>query len=1101
MLLRPSATRALTAVRPAAAPPPLKNRPLLLRLPLVVPPRMSTGPGFDVANWPATRVRKTFVEFFAESCKHTHYRSSPVVPHDDPTLLFANAGMNQFKPIFLGQADPTGPLAPLKRAANSQKCIRAGGKHNDLDDVGKDTYHHTFFEMLGNWSFGDYFKEEAITWAWKLLTEVYGLPKVSAQRGKEGARGPELPYLGGRREGAPGNASGRRARVTVRALKRGARTWREQKTRRPPPHHRILPPPFPPLQDRLYASYFAGGEGLPADTEALEIWKRFLPAERILPFDRKANFWEMGDTGPCGPCSEIHFDRIGGRDAGALVNGDDPTVIEIWNIVFMQFNREPSGQLRELPAKHIDTGMGFERLTSILQGRMSNYDTDIFQPLFDAISRITGSEPYTGRLAGDDVDGKDMAYRVIADHARTLTFAVTDGAVPSNEGRGYVLRRILRRAVRYGQQFLKAKTGFFCQLVPVVVATFKDAFPELEGKEAFVIDVLRDEEESFGRTLSKGIKTFNKSADAIKAAGGKVIPGSDAFFLYDSMGFPLDLTQIMAGEAGLTVDADGFYKCMAEQKARSQAAQKFARNAGVNLVLEAEQTAWLAKSGVPTTDDAAKYTWHARPYATVRAIFTPTGFLAADQAATPDLEAVGIVLDTTPFYGESGGQVSDTGFLAVLPSSPAGADAAADAAAVDGPAPEGSVVFDVEDVQVFGAYILHRGVVRRPEGGAAPAALRVGDRVLCAVDFERRGHVAPNHTMTHVLNFALREVLGDGVEQRGSLVQVDKFRFDFSYGKSVTPDQLERVEKIVGEVIDKALPVYTRVVPLATAKAMHGLRAVFGEVYPDPVRVVTVGADVEAILREPESPSWRGYSLELCGGTHIANTSRAASFAIVEEGSIAKGIRRIIGVTREQATAASDLAAELTGEIAIGRALSGAALDAKIKDLTQRVNDAVISAHVKARFRDDLQDLSKKFLAESRAEAAKLADAGKAVALAALEKAKAEGRKSASCEVPINADGKVAQAVSKAVSDAFPDAAFAGVSTDGKDKVLVFTVAGKAAIAAGVNAKDFVSAALAPADGKGGGRDDAAQGTAKDVGKVAAILEAAGAYLAAKSYA
>jgi alanine--tRNA ligase len=664
----------------------------------------------------------------------------PAVPHDDPTLLFANAGMNQFKPIFLGQADPTGPLAPLKRAANTQKCIRAGGKHNDLDDVGKDTYHHTFFEMLGNWSFGDYFKEEAITWAWKLLTGTFGLNP-----------------------------------------------------------------------DRLYATYFAGDAafGLPADDEARNIWLRYLPAERILPFDKKANFWEMGDTGPCGPCSEIHYDRIGGRDASAMVNYDDPTVIEIWNIVFMQFNREPDGSLRELPAKHIDTGMGFERLTSILQGAMSNYDTDIFAPLFAAISDRTGARPYGGKLGADDAGGVDMAYRVVADHIRTLTFAVTDGAVPSNEGRGYVLRRILRRAVRYAQQKLGAKVGFFSSLVPVVVENFGDAFPELRGKAAFVQEVLRDEEESFSRTLTKGIKEFNARVADIKAkaggaspaaAGGAklVLPGADAFFLYDSMGFPLDLTALMAAEAGLDVDTDGFAACMAEQKARSQAAGKFARTTD-RLVLEAEQTAWLAKTaGVKPTDDSAKYEWHAAagPVSRVAAVFAgkERGFLTDGVAATPGAptSTVGVLLESTSFYAESGGQVSDVGALHVLPAGMTKEDGEALGAPPASPAG----VIDVADVQVFGGYVLHIGAV-------TAGSIKVGDLVRCAPDYERRGHVAPNHTMTHVLNYALREVVGNGLDQRGSTVEASKLRFDFSHGKGLTPAQLQAVEDGVNKVIDQ----------------------------------------------------------------------------------------------------------------------------------------------------------------------------------------------------------------------------------------------------------------------------------------------------------
>ena len=958
----------------------------------------------STTEWPAKRVRDTFVNFWVDKAGHVHYKSSPVVPHDDPTLLFTNAGMNQFKPIFLGQADPTGPLAPLKRAANSQKCIRAGGKHNDLDDVGKDTYHHTFFEMLGNWSFGDYFKEEAITWAWQLLTEVYGLPK-----------------------------------------------------------------------ERMYVTYFAGGEGLPPDNEARDIWARYLPMERILPFDRKANFWEMGDTGPCGPCSEIHFDRIGGRDASKMVNYDDPTVIEIWNIVFMQFNREPSGQLRELPAKHIDTGMGFERLTSIMQQKMSNYDTDVFMPLFEAISSLTGSAPYSYLLGKDDVDGKDMAYRVVADHARTLTFAITDGAVPSNEGRGYVLRRILRRAVRYGQQFLNAKNGFFTQLVPVVVREFKDAFPELEAKMAFVMDTIRDEEDSFGRTLSKGLKAFSKSAEELKAQGKTIVPGATAFFLYDSMGFPVDLTQIMASESNMTVDVEGFYSCMAEQKARSQAAQKFARNAGgVNLVLEAEQTALLAKQGVNATDDSPKYTWYQQPSATVKAVFTKDGFLSTSDAATVNNGRVGIVLDTTPFYGESGGQVGDSGSL-TKPSS-------------DGQA--STPLFDVADVQVFGAYVLHLGTVS--EG----AEIRVGDIVQCEVDFEVRARIAPNHTMTHVLNYALREVLGEGIDQRGSIVQSDKLRFDFSCSKQPTPEQLTEVERIVRQQIDKALPVYTKVVPLAQAKAMNGLRAVFGEVYPDPVRVVSVGADVDSILAEPSGSSWRNFSLELCGGTHIANTSRAQAFAIVEESSISKGVRRIIGVTRDEATIAASNAAQLEGEFAVARALTGTQLDSRINDLKERVNSMSLSAPIRSRLRDELAELSKRLIAEQKAETARVVDKCKVIALKALEDAKSNGKLAAVVELTeLEGDGKVAQGVMKAISDAESGQfSLLGVSSDKKEKVLVFSVASKAAIAGGLSAKDWVAAALAPADGKGGGRDDGAQGTAKDITKVSEILSAGVAF-------
>lgn len=395
-------------------------------------------------EWPGARVRSAFNEFF-QSKAHTFWASNAVVPLNDPTLLFTNAGMNQFKPVFLGTVDPNSDMGKMKRACNSQKCIRAGGKHNDLDDVGKDVYHHTFFEMLGNWSFGDYFKEEAISWAWELLTEVYKLPA-----------------------------------------------------------------------ERLYATYFGGdaSQGLPADDEAKGIWLRFLPEERVLPFGCKDNFWEMGDQGPCGPCTEIHFDRIGGRDAAHLVNMDDPNVLEIWNLVFIQFNREADGSLKSLPAKHVDTGMGLERVTSVLQGKMSNYATDLFSPIFEEIKKVTGAREYTDKVGKDDADGLDMAYRVVADHIRTLSFSIADGAQPGNEGRDYVLRRVLRRAVRYGREVLGGQEGFFAKLVDVVVKTFGETYPELVSARDKIHSIIAEEEASFSRTLVKGIERFKKLAAA-----------------------------------------------------------------------------------------------------------------------------------------------------------------------------------------------------------------------------------------------------------------------------------------------------------------------------------------------------------------------------------------------------------------------------------------------------------------------------------------------------------------------------------------------------------------------------------------------------------
>jgi alanyl-tRNA synthetase len=765
--------------------------------------------------------------------------------------------------------DPKSPLAALKRAADTQKCIRAGGKHNDLDDVGKDTYHHTFFEMLGNWqahnhthkntstrktpltqpplthriifslflpraappacrSFGDYFKREAIDMAWELLTVVYGIPP-----------------------------------------------------------------------DRLYATYFEGDAkaGLPADTEARDIWLEKLPAHKVLPFGGKENFWEMGDTGPCGPCTEIHYDRIGGRDAAALVNADDPMCIEIWNNVFMQFNRESDGSLRPLPAKHVDTGMGFERLVSILQNKPSNYDTDIFAPLFAAIQAASGAAPYGGKLGPEDVGNKDMAYRVVADHIRTLSFAIADGAQPGGDGRNYVLRRILRRAVRYGRECLGAPEGFFSGLVPALQACMGGVFPELITRGDRISAIIAEEEASFGRTLVKGLELFNKMATG--AADG-VVGGGDAFLLWDTFGFPVDLTQLMAEERGMRVDMASFEASLAEAKEKSRAAAKKGGERGITF--EAEATAELAKRGVPRTDERAKYVWHAPVAATVRALITPAGFV---DAVTPETEGpIGAVLDCTGFYAESGGQTYDTG-------------------ALNAPGAGGAMLLEVSGCITAAGYVLHTGE-------RAAARLAVGDAVASCVDYARRGRVAPNHTLTHVLNHALRDVLGEHIGQKGSLVDDEKLRFDFSHPRAVEPAELAAVEAAVRAVVDAKVGVHAKEVPLAAAKGICGLRAVFGEVYPDPVRVVSVGATVEALLAAPDNAAWKAQSIEFCGGTHLSNTGDAAAFALLSEEGIAKGIRRIVGVTGDAAAAAIGRAAQLRERVAEVAAMPDAALEKEL---------------------------------------------------------------------------------------------------------------------------------------------------------------------------
>lgn len=569
----------------------------------------------------------------------------------------------------------------------------------------------------------------------------------------------------------------------------------------------------------------------------------------------------MGDTGPCGPCSEIHFDRIGGRDASALVNADDPDVIEIWNIVFIQFNRDEKG-LTPLPQKHIDTGMGLERLVSILQEKRSNYDIDVFQPIFDKIAEHSQVGAYEGKVA-DDETLKDTAYRAIADHARALSFAIADGAVPNNEGRGYVLRRILRRATRYGQQILKAKPGFFATLIPVVVDTFGEAFPELVDNQDNIVEVIKEEEQAFSNMLDRGIKFFTELESSLKKDDKTEVSGEKAFYLYDTLGFPIDLTELMAEEAGLTVNTAGFVKEMEAQKKRSREARSAAKSGGApRLEMVAEQTAWLADNDILPTDDSFKYKMNVELPATVLAVYGPDGFLTDGASATAG-DYVGLVLDKSAFYAEAGGQEADLGLLALL---------------TDGA--EGT--FEVTDVQSFGGFVLHTGQVK--EGN-----FEVGSIVNCLVDYDRRRRVTPNHSMTHVLNAALKEVLEGTVDQRGSLCNDEKLRFDFTCKKAMTTAQLRKTEEFCQKAVADGLEVSDTVMPLEEAQAIEGVRAVFGEVYPDPVRVVTIGSDT---------------SIEFCGGTHVANTAEANAFVIVEETAVAKGIRRITAVTREAANKA-----------------------------------------------------------------------------------------------------------------------------------------------------------------------------------------------------
>jgi alanyl-tRNA synthetase len=781
----------------------------------------------------ANQVRQQFIDFFVKKHGHTFVPSSPVVPQDDPTLLFTNAGMNQFKDVFLG----TG-TRPYKRAVDTQKCIRAGGKHNDLDDVGKDTYHHTFFEMLGNWSFGDYFKKEAIAWAWELLTKVWGLDK-----------------------------------------------------------------------SRLHATVFEGDKDLKLapDDEAAELWRTVtdIDPKNIHKGNKKDNFWEMGDTGPCGPCTEIHIDRTPDKSGGRLVNKGTPDVIEIWNLVFIQFNRNADKSLTPLPAKHVDTGMGFERVTAVLQGKASNYDTDVFSPIFAAIHKVTGAPPYTAML--DDL--RDTAYRVIADHIRALTFALTDGAQPGTDGRDYVLRRILRRAERYGRQYLATKKPFLCDLVPDVVEVMKPAFPELTRNPGRVADLIRTDEETFIRTLDRGIKLFGEAAERARGAGTKQISGPDAFKLHDTYGVYIDITEQMAGEAGLAVDRAGFEQEMKQAKDIARGAQK-------------KHTITAITGDLPKTDDSPKYQGP-RAKATVvgwvrENVVTTNGKLKAG-------DNVALLLDKTNFYAEQGGQIGDIGTILT---------------------PTGD--FEVEDTQRLGDAVLHIGSV-------IEGTIEVGQEATVVVG-PTRVDTMRNHTATHLLNWALRQVLGDHIEQKGSLVDWEKTRFDFSHNEPLTAEQIDEVERLVNEKIYADLPVTAVYRPLEEAKKIPGVRAVFGEKYPDPVRVLLVGA------ARPEEATLET-SVEFCGGTHLNHTGQAGFFKIVSQELVGAGVRRVTAVTGRKAVANVQRMTALLSDLAGRFRCTPAELPARVESLQAEVKK--LQQQLKKSSATDLQGSADKLLASA----------------------------------------------------------------------------------------------------------------------------------------
>ena len=732
----------------------------------------------------SNKIRQAFLDFF-ESKGHVIVPSAPMVVKNDPTLMFTNAGMNQFKDIFLGNAPRKYP-----RVADTQKCLRVSGKHNDLEEVGHDTYHHTMFEMLGNWSYGDYFKQEAISWAWELLTEVYHLPK-----------------------------------------------------------------------ERMYATVFEGSEsdGVPFDQEAYDYWKQYLPEDHIIRGNKHDNFWEMGETGPCGPCSEIHFDlrdeeaiaKVAGRD---MVNMGHPQVIEIWNLVFMQFNRKANGSLEPLPANNVDTGMGFERLCMIMQGKKSNYDTDVFQPTIQRISAMSG------KVYGAD-EKTDVAMRVIADHLRAIAFSIADGQLPSNVKAGYVIRRILRRAVRYGYTYLGFNEPFICKLVAVLVDQMGAQFPELKAQQTLIERVIEEEESSFLRTLATGINLLDGVIAQTKKAGKSEISGKDAFLLYDTYGFPIDLTELIAKEQGVGVDLEEFNKELQAQKERS-------RNA----------------SAVDTDDWVELFPIKQSEFVGYDLLTAPVKIARYRRVTSKNKTTYQLVFDQTPFYGNSGGQIGDTGYIA-----------------------SANERLDIVATEKENGLIIHitNTLPENPEA-----------EFTAVVNAEQRQSAANNHTATHLMHEALRTVLGTHVEQKGSLVTPGYLRFDFSHFQKVTREELREVERLVNVSIRSNHPLEENREATKEEAEAAGAMMLFGEKYGDKVRMIKFGT-----------------SVELCGGTHTSATGNIGMFRIVNESAISAGVRRIEAVT---GSAAEDLMYTAEDMIQkIGETLNNTQIMAAIKKLVE----------------------------------------------------------------------------------------------------------------------------------------------------------------------
>lgn len=866
--------------------------------------------------------------------------------------------------------------------------------------------------MLGNWSFGDYFKKEVTAWAWEFLTVVLGLPK-----------------------------------------------------------------------DRLYVTYFGGDEkaGLQPDLECKQMWIDLgVKPEHVLPGSMKDNFWEMGETGPCGPCSELHFDRIGGRSVPELVNMDDPDVLEIWNLVFIQFNREADGSLRPLPKKHIDCGMGFERLVSVIQDKRSNYDTDLFVPIFEAIQKGTGAPDYQGRVGAADVDGIDMAYRVVADHARTIVIALSDGGYPDNTGRGYVLRRILRRAVRYATEKLNGKPGFFASLVYTVIDLLGEAFPEVRKDPQHVIDIINEEEQQFLKTLNRGRNLLNRTI--AKLGDSKQIPGDVAWRLYDTYGFPIDLTTLMAEEKGLTVDMKGYDAAKERSYILSQG--KAGEQADV-INLDVHQISELQAKGVPPTNDSIKYHYVSGADKDAEYKFDGcTGTILAIVNSEKKFvdkvqsgEHCGVVFDQTNFYAESGGQIYDQGVLTKVGDE------------------ENELLVD----RVFnrGGFILHIGVV---EG-----ELKVGDKLDFQFDVVRRRLTMNNHSATHLLNHCLLSVIGNDTDQKGSLVVPEKLRFDFSNKSALTTKQIAAVERKAQDVVNNNVKIYAKESKLAVAKTIKGLRSVFDEVYPDPVRVISFGVGVDELEKNPDGVAGTETSVEFCGGTHLQQSGHIQDFVIVTEEAISKGVRRIVALTGPEAAKALKKTEFLENEINKLKSTIANDKDGKnskehikqIVELGEDVSKATIPYVKKDELRSTLNGIKKTLDDKERAVKA-------AVATSVVEKAKELCLAAPNAPYIVHKldafnNTKAIDAALKQVKTMNPEtsALFVSVDEDSK-KIFCLSAVSKSGVDKGLKANEWVAHISSVMGGKGGGKPESAQASGPNYDKVDEVLQLAKKFVATK---